>query len=391
MDYGKEPNVSMTTTTTKVIHQESDELWTMYHGDCCEVIKGLPDDSIDFGIHSPPFANLYIYSDSMADMGNAADSAEFFEHYRYLIRELFRTTVPGRLCAVHCKDLPLYFNRDGAAGLDDFPGDIIRAFRDCGWTYHSRVTIWKDPVIEMQRTKNNGLLHKTLCRDSSQVRQGMADYLLMFRKIVGDSLMSAKPVTRTPPADFTGDEKAWRRTHCFSRYVGDPSPVVMSNYCTGGAPDAKAYQYNRCVQSTDRKTFYITHADGSKETITKEEMDRRNSSGFGLEVWQRYASPVWFDINQTRVLNYRLARDEQDEKHICPLQLDVIERSVELWTNPNDVVLSPFAGVGSEGYGAVCCGRRFVGIELKESYYKQAINNLRIAEQDWKQKSRLLF
>lgn len=344
----------------KVINQECGEQWQLYQGDCCEVIEGIPDDSIDFGIHSPPFANLYIYSDSMADMGNASNSDEFFEHYRYLIRELFRTTVPGRLCAVHCKDLPLYFNRDGAAGLDDFPGDIIRAFRDCGWTYHSRVTIWKDPVIEMQRTKNNGLLHKTLCRDSSQVRQGMADYLLVFRKIVGDSLMSAKPVKRDPPEHFKGDEKAWRRTNCFSHYVGSEEPIRMSNYCNGGLPATAG------------------NGEGHHE-------------GFGLEVWQRYASPVWFDISQTRVLNYRLARDEQDEKHICPLQLDVIERSVELWTNPNDVVLSPFAGVGSEGHGAVLCGRRFIGIELKDSYYHQAISNLKVAESVWKQRNNLLF
>jgi DNA modification methylase len=340
----------------KVVEQQQGDLWTLYQGDCVEVIAGIPDTSIDFGIHSPPFANLYIYSDSMADMGNAANSDEFFLHYKFLISELFRVTVPGRLCAVHCKDLPLYFNRDGAAGLDDFPGDIIRAFRDCGWTYHSRVTIWKDPVIEMQRTKNNGLLHKTLCRDSSQVRQGMADYLLVFRKIVGDSLMSAKPVTRNPPDDFKGDEKAWRRTHCFSRYVGKESQVRMSSYCNGGRPEAT-----------------------------------QSGEGFGLEVRQRYASPVWFDINQTRVLNYRLARDEQDEKHICPLQLDVIERAVELWTNPNDIVLSPFAGVGSEGYGAVTCGRRFVGIELKDTYFKQACGHLKKAEAEWKEKNRLLF
>jgi DNA modification methylase len=345
---------------TKVIEQASGDMWTMFQGDCCEVIAGIPDDSIDFGIHSPPFANLYIYSDSMADMGNAANSDEFFEHYSYLIRELFRTTVPGRLCAVHCKDLPLYFNRDGAAGLDDFPGDIIRAFSACGWTYHSRVTIWKDPVIEMQRTKNNGLLHKTLCRDSSQVRQGMADYLLVFRKITGDSLMSDKPVTRNPSSDFTGDEKAWRRSHCFSRYVGSKDAIRIGSYCVGGMPDTYGENGN-------------------------------NSEGFGLEVWQRYASPVWFDISQTRVLNYRLARDEQDEKHICPLQLDVIERSVELWTNPEDVVLSPFAGVGSEGVGSISCGRRFVGIELKDSYFAQAVGNLKVAESKRKADSKLLF
>ena len=156
--------------------------WTMLLGDCVERIKDIDDNSIDFGIHSPPFANLYIYSDSEADMGNASDDDEFFEHYKYLIKELYRTTAPGRLCAVHCKDLPAYMNRDGAAGLRDFPGQIIQAFEACGWQYHSRVTIWKDPVIEMQRTKNHGLLHKNFVKETNACRQGMPDYLIVFRK-----------------------------------------------------------------------------------------------------------------------------------------------------------------------------------------------------------------
>jgi DNA modification methylase len=285
-----------------VLDQASGQNWTLYQGDSCEIIRGMPDNSIDLSVYSPPFANLYIYSDSVADMGNAADEEEFFQHYSFLIKELHRVTVPGRLSAVHCKDLPLYKNRDGAAGLKDFPGMIIREHEKHGWVYHSRVTIFKDPVIEMQRTKTHGLLYKNLRERGEVVRQGMADYLLVFRKWEGvENTESTKPVLHT-------------------------------------------------------------------------------REGFPLEMWQRYASPVWFDINQTRVLNYQIARDNQDEKHICPLQLDVIERSIELWTNPGDVVFSPFAGIGSEPFCAVKMGRKGLGVELKKSYFDIAVKNLQEAE-----------
>jgi DNA modification methylase len=321
---------------------ETGKQWAMYLGDACEVIKGMPDESIDLSIFSPPFSNLYIYSDSIADIGNCDSSREFFEHFSFLAHDLFRVTVPGRLVAIHCKDLPKYFGRDGAAGLSDFPGDIIRCFESHGFTFHSRVTIWKDPVIEMQRTKNNGLLHKTLCRDSSQSRQGMADYMIVMRKAPADSLMSAKPVTRDHSQDT-----------CFHEYHGNKEEVRMSAYCKAGEP--------------------------------------AHGPGYGLQVWQRYASPVWFDIDQTNVLNHRVARDEKDEKHICPLQLDVAARAIELWSNKGDVVLSPFAGIGSEGYQALLMQRRFVGIELKEGYFDLACRHLRIAEKKAKEIHRTLF
>lgn len=337
---------------TKIFGQESGDNFTVFCGDACDVIRGIPDCSIGFGIHSPPFSNIYCYSDSMADMGNATDDDEFFAHYDFLIPELYRVTIPGRLCAVHCKDLPLYFGRDGEAGLKDFPGEIIRHFIAAGWTYHSRVTIWKDPVIEMQRTKNNGLLHKTLCRDSSQVRQGMADYLLVFRRMPKGSLMSDKPVT-----------KPHSRSDCFDKYVGSQGPVVMSAWCKGGAPQGGKH--------------------GRVESVSND--------GFGLEVWQRYASPVWFDIDQTRVLNYRMAKTAEQSKHIAPLQLDVIDRSIELWTSPGDVVLSPFAGIGSEGYCSILAGRKFIGIELSENYFKFMVKHLRIAEEEYRQKNRTLL
>lgn len=269
--------------------------FSLYNGDCVQIIKQFPDNSIHFPIFSPPFANLYIYSDDLADMGNCKNSDEFFAQFDYFIPELLRVTVPGRLCAVHCKDLVKYKGRDGQSGIYDFSGDIVRHFEKFGWQYHSKVTIWKSPVVEMQRTKSHGLLYKQLRKDSSYSRQGMPDYLLIFRKWTEDCL--------------------------------DEEPV----------------------------------------THTKED--------FTLDMWQRYASPVWFDIRQTNVLNVQQAREDKDCKHICPLQLDVIERAIDLWTNPGDIVFTPFLGIGSEAYQALKMKRRAVGIELKESYYNQAVKN----------------
>lgn len=292
---------------------EEGENWKLFNGDACELSKGIEDNSIHYSIFSPPFSNLYIYSDSLQDMGNTRDDEEFFEHFKFLIKELYRITVPGRLCSVHCKDLPLYRNRDGVAGLRDFPGDIIRSFQEFGWAFQSRVTIWKDPVIEMQRTKNHGLLYKNFRERGEVTRQGMADYVITFRKWEG---------------------------------------VVMTD---------------------------------SVEPV------KHDRDEFPLEVWQKWASPVWFDIEQTKVLNYRLGRESKDEKHICPLQLGVIERCIGLWTNPNDLVFSPFVGIGSEGYQALIMGRRFVGIELKEAYYNQAIKNLKQADHEFRNSHRSLF
>lgn len=287
----------------KVLDQSFGQDWALYHGDCIEVAAGLPDASIHFSIYSPPFANLYIYSESERDCGNSADDDEFFTHFDFLIPELLRITKPGRLCAVHCKDLVNYKGRDGAAGIRDFSGEIIRHFSQAGWQYHSKVVIWKDPVIEMQRTKAHGLLYKQLRADSTFSRQGMPEYLLLFRK--------------------------WPKS-----------------------------------EEEELSIEPVTH--------TKDD--------FPLDIWQRYASPVWFDIRQTRVLNVEQARESQDEKHICPLQLDVIERALELWSNPGDVVFSPFAGIGSEGYCSLKMGRKFIGVELKAEYAKCAVRYLKEAE-----------
>lgn len=281
----------------KCLNEKHGSNWTMYHGDCVAISQQLPDNCIDLSIYSPPFASLYTYSDSVADMGNCKDDDEFFEQYQYLIKENIRMTKPGRISCVHCMDLPSSKAMHGYIGRRDFSGEIIRAHNKEGWIFHCRITIWKDPVVEMQRTKALGLLHKQLKKDSTRSRMGNPDYLLVFVK----------------PGD-------------------NDNPVQHTN------------------------------------------------ESFPVEQWQKWASPVWMDINQTNVLNGRHARDEKDERHICPLQLDVIYRCLVMWSNTGDVVFSPFAGIGSEGYESVKHGRRFIGTELKQSYWKQACDNLTYAE-----------
>lgn len=285
-----------------VLNQTISERFTMYQGDCVQTLEGLPESSVHYALFSPPFASLYTYSNSDRDMGNSRDDAEFQDHFAYLIAQLYRVLMPGRLVSVHCMNLPAMKSRDGFIGVKDFRGDIIRCFTDCGFIFHSEVTIWKNPVTEMQRTKALGLLHKQIRKDSSMSRQGLPDYVVTFRK----------------PGE-------------------NPEPIAH-----------------------DYETFPV-------------------------DVWQRYASPVWMDIRQSNTLNRAAARGGKDEKHICPLQLDVIERCIELWTNPDDIVLDPFAGIGSVPYQAVKMGRRGLGVELKEEYYRQAALNLQKAEADYKE------
>lgn len=282
-----------------VINQAFGDDWALYNGDCVEVVKGIPSGSVDLSVFSPPFSSVYTYSDSERDMGNCASDDEFADHYRFLARELLRITRPGRLCAVHCKDLVDYKGTSGRAGLRDFPALIRRVHEEEGWKYHSKVTIWKDPVIEMQRTKAHGLLYKQLRADSTFSRQGMAEYVVILRK-----------------------------------------------WPTG--PDEES------------QVVPVTHT----------------KSSFPLSQWQEWASPVWMTINQTKVLNVQQAREDRDEKHMCPLQLDVIERLVRLYSNAGETVFSPFAGIGSEGHGALNAGRKFVGIELKPAYWRVGCANL---------------
>ena len=295
--------------------------YALYHGDCVEITRGIPDNSIHYSIFSPPFASLYTYSNSDRDMGNSRSDEEFFTHFRFLIRELYRVTMPGRLASIHCMNLPTSKANHGYIGIRDFRGDIIRAFEEEGWIYHSEVVIWKDPVVAQQRTKALGLLHKQLVKDSAMSRQGIPDYLVTMRK-PGEN-----------PEPISG---------CFDCYYGEMPEPDRAKYTT----------------------------------------DHDNRNWYSIEVWQRYASPVWFDIRPNDTLQYRSAREQKDERHICPLQLTVIARGIDLWSNPGDTVFSPFMGIGSEGYQAVKMGRRFVGIELKESYFKLAVNNLQMAVQE---------
>lgn len=273
------------------------ENWAVYNADTIEVLHGMPEGLIDLAIFSPPFSDLFVYSDSERDMGNCGSHDEFMEHYRWFAEGLFRAMKPGRIACVHCTDLPARKGKDGFIGLRDFSGDLIKAHTDAGFVYHARCTIWKDPVVEMQRTKALGLLYKQLKKDSAMSRVGMPDYMLFFRK----------------------DE-------------ANPNPITHS-------PD-----------------------------------------DLPVEQWQELASPVWMTVRQGHVLNGRLARADEDEKHICPLQLDVIERCLTLYSNPGDLVLDPFNGIGSTGFQAVKMGRRYLGVELKPEYAAQAAKFLAEAE-----------
>lgn len=314
-----------------VVDQIITEKYAAYQGDCVEVTRGMPDNSMHYTIFSPPFASLYTYSNSDRDMGNCRSDDEFFTHFKYLISELYRVTIPGRLVSFHCMDIPAMKSRDGYIGIKDFPGDLIRAFEAKGWILHSRVVIWKDPLIEATRTKALGLMHKQIVKDSAMCRQGLPDYLITVRK-PGDN---PEPIAH--PDGFT-------------EFIGENEPEAPK-----AEPVLKDSQENKKISMVKVDPVYSHH------------------------VWRRYASPVWMDIRQTHTLQYRSAREEKDERHICPLQLDVIARAVELWSNPGDVVFDPFGGIMSTGYQAIKMGRRFVGVELKESYYKVGVNNLEMA------------
>lgn len=327
---------------TLVFKQEEGAGWTAYHGDACEVTSGIPDDFIDISIYSPPFAALYVYSDSPRDMGNAASYEEFCEHYQFLLREIYRATKPGRLSCVHCMDLPTTKSHHGRIGIQDFRGDIIRAHEAEGWIYHSAFTIWKDPVVAMQRTKAIGLLHKQLVKDSSISRQGIPDYVLNFVK--GD-------IDPSLPGDMM---------RILTRFVMDIMPSFLVAFRKPG-------------ENAEPIAGELDHFVGDKDTF-------KNDGRLSIDIWQRYASPIWMDINPSNTLQKNSARDDADERHIAPLQLDVIERLLQLWSNPGDMVFSPFGGIGSEPYSALLAGRRAIAIELKESYFKQLVANCRIAE-----------
>ena len=312
--------------TVHAVDQVVTDDYAIYQGDCCELIRGLPDASIHFGVHSPPFEGLYKFSASERDLSNS-EGAQFWEHYGFLIRELHRVTKPGRLHAVHCMQLPMSKTRHGHIGMRDFRGEVVRAYEAAGWIFHGEVCIWKDPVVAQQRTKSIRLLHKQVLKDSTLSGQGLADYVVTFRK-PGDN---AEPVAGP-----------------FDAFVGEGLEI-----------DRAAYDRHAAE----------TRADGREPWPFEQWVS--------IRVWQRYASPVWMDIRQTRTLQHRAGRAAEDEQHISPLQLDVIERCLDLWSNPGDVVLTPFLGIGSEVWCAARMGRRGLGFELKPSYFAQAARNLR--------------
>ena len=290
----------------EILDQYVTDRYALYNGDSTEIIKMLPDDSVGLSVFSPPFSSLYTYSNSDRDLGNSKDDDEFYTHFTFIVNELFRVLMPGRVVAIHCMQIPAMKERDGYIGLKDFRGDLIRLFQDCGFIYHGEVTVWKDPVVEMQRTKALGLLHKQIKKDSARTRMGLPDYVVFMRK-------------------------------------------------DGDNPE------------------FVGHTDESFPVTLWQD--------YASPVWREYNSPVWWDINQSNTLN-KLFADEESERHICPLQLDVIERCVKLYSNEGDTVFTPFMGIGSEVYQAVKMGRKAVGIELKKEYFNQSVQNMKALEME---------
>lgn len=312
--------------------------WALYHADCIEGMHAMPPASVDSAIFSPPFGDLFVYSDSERDLGNAGDGDAFMDQYAYFANALTRVMKPGRIACVHCTDLPTRKGKHGYIGLQDFSGDLIKAHTDAGMIYHGRTTIWKDPVVEMQRTKALGLLYKQIRKDSAMNRVGMPDYMLFFRA-PGDN---PDRIEHVAPGDTKSALPIARKWLAEMHRHGLASNV----------PDDAAIE------------ALLPYVE------------------FDVYEWQRLASPVWMDIQQGNVLNnYRHAKGEADEKHVCPLQLDVIDRCLRLYSKPGDVVMDPFNGIGSTGYQSVKNMRRYIGFELKKEYIEQAGRNLQLAEQ----------
>lgn len=312
----------------RVLDQAEGEGWALYNSDCIDMMRGLPEASVHYSLFSPPFASLYTFSDDPRDVSNNQDDEVFWAHYRFVLEGVYRALKPGRLLSIHCMDLPTSITRDGFIGMRDFPGENVRLCQEVGFIYHSRVYIRKDPVSAMQRTKAIGLLHKQVVKDSALSRMAIGDSIVTLRK-PGDN-----------PEPISG---------IFEDYYGDDQT------------DAE----------TTAEASRTAHVGVRSVPLHK-----------SIMIWQRYAEPIWTDIHQGDTLSFRLAREEHDERHISPLQLTPVRRCIDLWTNPGDVVLSPFTGIGTAGYVAIEMGRKFVGAELKSSYYRQAVANLKSAEAD---------
>jgi DNA modification methylase len=477
----------------KIIDQAFGTNWAFYNADCVLGMRNLPDNSIDFSVFSPPFLSLYIYSDSIADLGNTDSEEQFFDGWKFHLQELFRVLKPGKRIAIHCKDTMRYMTSHGYAGLFDFPGHIIRLCEEVGFTYERWITIWKDPVIEMQRTKTYGLLHMSFEGRGEVTRQGCADYVLIFGKGTDNQANDELPFpneyviercvhqwtnegeTISTPlmADIRGrfnetstsyqyvfmSEKEYSdefirqlldyvdngrlfTAHCTAKMMRD---IVLKFETNGwkfhsrcaltdgtflvtfrnwsqGKPDNNIVKHNLQPPDVDYQRFelvtsQVVNIDGEVETIQevketwKEPILRGNEDHpdyvgidkplgwrdrkyYSILVWQRYASPVWFDlpgspqthpdcwmnIIQTNVLNYRQSKQEDEEKHICPLQLDLIGQLVREYTKPGEVTLTPYGGISSEGYMSIKLGRRAILFELKSDYWRMGIKNLKEAE-----------
>ena len=306
-----------------VIDQKITDQYALYCGDCIEVMKTLPEQKVHLSVYSPPFGGLYHYSSSERDLSNCKDYDQFFEHYAFVVRELFRLTMPGRMTAVHCMDVPS--GNSGTDHLIDFPGDIIRLHAKEGWNFIARYAIWKEPLAVRNRTMAKNLAHKSIVDDSSRCSVASADYLLVFRRKGQNTIPIAHPVGLL---EYAGERKIPHELFPYRGWTGN--------------------------QIENRYSHWI---------------------------WRQYASAFWDDIRIGRVLPFKAARDSEDEKHVHPLQLDVIDRVIQLWSNPDETVLTPFMGVGSEVYSAVCAGRKGVGMELKPSYYRQAEKNVQAASE----------
>jgi hypothetical protein len=312
--------------------------WAIHNSDCIEGMHAMPENSVDCVIFSPPFGDLFVYSDSERDLGNAGEGQSFMDQYKYFANALTRVLRPGRIACVHCTDLPMRKGKHGAIGLQDFSGDLVRAHTDAGLVYHGRATIWKDPVIEMQRTKAHGLLYKNIRANSAFNRVGMPDYMLFFRKDADKTHADFSPIQHAAPDD----------------------EVEKLRIARGWLEDLR--RHGMCADIPDDQALLQLMKDAE----------------FDVYEWQKLASPVWMDINQGNVL--RRVKAVNDEKHVCPLQLDVIARCLRLYSKPGDVVMDPFNGIGSTGYEAVKMMRRYIGFELKPEYAAQANANLSDAE-----------
>jgi DNA methylase len=352
-----------------VTDEATGESWRLMLGDSCERLAEIPSDSIDLSVCSPPFASLFTYSPSPRDLGNCSSRVEFLEHYSFIIREQLRVTRPGRVACIHVAQVTTRKNTEGFIGLTDFRGEVIRAFQSAGWIFHGEVTIWKNPQAQATRTKAHSLMFVTKNRDSAGIRPALADYLLIFRK-PGDNAVPIPHEVAT--GEVTNDDWIeWASPIWYDASDGEHEPRATRIYLKPG----------ESISDHDTDEYSHEHDDGDSPVPPGWQEPPVSGSMLGGD----HLSPVWTTIRETDTLNERVAREDADERHLCPLQLGFIERCVRLWSNPGETVLTPFAGIGSELHTAVRLGRRAIGIELKPSYWRTAVTYLRRLDAEMQQ------